>query len=264
MMKKITTIEEIQDIQFDMMMYVKRIAQKNNIKVMLSGGTLLGAARHQGFIPWDDDVDLMLMRKDYEKLIKCIERDKQSRYRVMTIKNTPTYPFSFAKIVDTKTRVNMNKEMAIENMGVAADIFPIDALPKDAGVRKKMMTVYGKLVYTVFDIRDTNYRKLERGFTYRMKTFGARMCSRIIGGLARMYSVEKATHVAVVMGQYKEKEIMKKEDMMYQTEVTFRGETFLAPRGYQKYLTSLYGKNYMSLPPKAWQRPKHAINAYWI
>ena len=72
----------------------------------------------------------------------------------------------------------------------------------------KMMTVYGKLVYTVFDIRDTNYRKLERGFSYRMKTFGARMCSRIIGGLARMYSVEKATHVAVVMGQYKEKEIM--------------------------------------------------------
>ncbi len=263
-MKKITTIEEIQDIQFDMMMYVKRIAQKNNIKVMLSGGTLLGAARHQGFIPWDDDVDLMLMRKDYEKLIKCIEQDKQSRYRVMTIKNTPTYPFSFAKIVDTKTRVKMNKEMAIENMGVAADIFPIDALPTNAKMQKEMMSVYGKLVYTVFDLRDTNYRKLEQGFSYRIRTLGARLCSRLIGGLAALFPLKKATHVAVVMGQYKEKEIMKKTDMMYQTEVIFRGEKFLAPRGYEKYLTSLYGKNYMNLPPKSWQRPKHAINAYWI
>ena len=263
-MKKITTIEEIQDIQFDMMMYVKQIAEKNHIKVMLSGGTLLGAVRHQGFIPWDDDVDLMLMRSDYEKLIKCIENDTQSRYRIMTIKNTKTYPFSFAKLVDTRTRVKFHKEMTIRHMGVAADIFPIDALPSDDAFRKKMMDVYGRLVYTVFDIRDTNYRCLEKGISYQIRTFGARICSRIIQVLGKSFSLKKATHVAVVMGQYKEKEIMKKEDMINQTEVIFRGDKFLAPRGYKRYLASLYGKNYMSLPPKAWQRPKHAINAYWI
>lgn len=262
-MRAIKSLQEVQRIEFEMMLYLKQIAEKNDIKLMLGGGTLLGAIRHKGFIPWDDDVDLMLMREDYEKLIECIEQDNNSRYKVLTVYNSPSYPHPFAKVVDTKTYIAQKRELEIKGLGVTTDLFPIDAVPRSKFMVEKLFSFVTKKTDEIISLRDLNYRKVSGGLEYWLLTLRVKMKAILIDRIARAFSLGNARYVASTMGRYGKKEIMKKESMTECVKVMFEGEEFLAPIGYKVYLTKHYGKDYMKMPPKSTQRAQHQMNVYW-
>ena len=118
-------LAEIKKIQLGALKYVKEICQKNNIDYYLMSGTLLGAVKYKGYIPWDDDIDIALKRKDYLKLIKLINDDNSDDYKILSIYNTKDYYYLFAKLVSKKTKLIENAK-EIKEMGVYIDIFPLD------------------------------------------------------------------------------------------------------------------------------------------
>ena len=117
-------LEEIQKIELDILIYLDKICKENNIKYYLSSGTLLGAIKYKGFIPWDDDIDVVLFRSDYLKLIDVLGKNDE-KYKILSIYNTEDYYYPFAKLVDTRT-VLIENSKKIKDMGVYIDIFPID------------------------------------------------------------------------------------------------------------------------------------------
>lgn len=262
-MRKIHTLKELQGIEYSMLLYVYKVAKKNNIKILLSGGTLLGAARHQGFIPWDDDIDVMLMRKDYNKLMRCLKKEKNTPYKLMTWSNTITYPLAFAKLIDTRTTIIQRKELEIKNLGVSIDIFPIDNLPNNKEKRQKYMNVTKRRMDTIAMQRDLNYRRDISLVEYWKRIIQAKINVVAIVMDMNKLSLRKTDYAAVIPGQYGEREIMRRTEMEKTVPIRFGNKKCLAPLGYKTYLTQLYGKNYMMMPPKTMQKPHHAMEAYW-
>lgn len=118
-------------IALEILKFVHRFCRDNNLRMFLSYGTLLGAIRHKGFIPWDDDVDIMMPRKDYEILLKSFP--EHPRYKLQCIKNDPKYTKAFATINDIRT---FKEEYTIrnkfnKNLCINIDIFPFDTFPDD-------------------------------------------------------------------------------------------------------------------------------------
>ena len=120
--------EEIREIQINLLETIKDICERYNIKYSLAYGTLLGAVRHKGFIPWDDDIDIFLQRPDYERLIDIISN--QSEYywlNVLDVRQKEDYYYPFAKAVDSRTLAKMADNTTPH--GIWIDLFPIDHIP---------------------------------------------------------------------------------------------------------------------------------------
>ena len=101
------TLEELKKTELDIAIYIDTFCRKNNIEYSLIGGSLLGAVRHKGFIPWDDDIDLNMTRDNYEHFIELFSKEN-GRYRLVTYKTNPQYKYLFAKVVDTQTHLIEN------------------------------------------------------------------------------------------------------------------------------------------------------------
>src|SRR5699024_7471673 len=120
-------IKEVQKDQLDILIEFDRICKKNNIKYQLFAGTLLGAIRHKGFIPWDDDIDVCMLREDYEKFLNICNKDMKNEYFLQTYNSDTNYIMQFAKLRKNNTifleRVTANCDI---HHGVYIDIFPLD------------------------------------------------------------------------------------------------------------------------------------------
>lgn len=124
-MKKIET-EEMKKLELDMLIDVAKFCDENDIRYYLSGGTLLGAVRHKGFIPWDDDIDISMPRPDYLKFVSTYNGSSEF-YQVQSIENNDKYWRTFAKVFDTRTYLKEDAiRMPKDGNGVFIDIFPID------------------------------------------------------------------------------------------------------------------------------------------
>lgn len=139
---------------------IDRICRKNNIKYSLIGGSMLGAIRHGGFIPWDDDLDVGMLRDEYEKFIKACKKDLDDRFFLQTNESDPYYVYGFAKIVLKGTYlVQFGHENTKHQKGIYVDVFPFDYIPEDEKARRRQ--------------RNTNFvlvRLLRRKFGDKDKT----------------------------------------------------------------------------------------------
>lgn len=142
-------LENMHKIQLNMLIEFDKICRRNNIKYILDAGTLLGAVRHKGFIPWDDDIDIILFRDEYNRLIEILEKLPQDKYELLSSKNKKCYCrlHSQWNLKGTKTEAyyDMNTDFTL---GICLDIFVLDNIPND-GLRKK-----------IFSIKQTLIRKL--------------------------------------------------------------------------------------------------------
>ena len=139
----VSQLKEVQQKELQILLEVDRICKRNGLTYYLIGGSALGAVRHGGFIPWDDDIDIAMPRDDYRKFLKLCSRELPAEYFLQTYTSQPDFPYPFAK-------VNLNNTTFIENRlhklnihhGIFIDVFPLDGVPH----RKMWQALEAKLV----------------------------------------------------------------------------------------------------------------------
>ena len=130
-MRAITDIKEMQHIALDVLIYLDKVCSKYGLKYFIVDGTLLGAVRHKGFIPWDDDIDVWMPRADYDRLADVIRQDGEKKYKFCTPQNTKKFIYPFGKLIDVRTGL-LDDTSAKCEIGVHIDVFPYDGLPGDS------------------------------------------------------------------------------------------------------------------------------------
>ena len=164
------TQEECRRLQVSMLKEIDSFCRTNAISYFLAFGTLLGAIRHRGFIPWDDDVDIMMPRKDYEKFM--ILFPSKGRIRFLTAQNTENYPYAFGKVIDTHTIKIEPLRSKYQVIGLDVDVFPIDNYPEDfeetkrwchsiSVTQKKMNGIFGPFWVPYYTKRKEDMGKKE-------------------------------------------------------------------------------------------------------
>lgn len=266
------SLDEMKKIELNTLKEIHRICEEQGLRYSLAGGTLLGAIRHGGFIPWDDDVDLMMPRPDYNKFIEyCMNHE--TAFRLICTETEEGYGYIFAKAVDPRTSViEHNGNRGHVDMGVFVDIFPIDGLANDLETAKKnynkkrfpreLLIAYNWTHYFRSKTRSIIYEPIRLAF-YLLSRFTKPR--KLIGKIQKQYppaAFEKYDYVCSIGGAYRTKEIMRKEVYLEYTELEFEDCRFKAVRNYHEYLSGIYG-DYMKLPPEEKRVTHHTFTAYY-
>lgn len=264
-MRQISDIKEIQRIELDIIKWFDSYAKRNSLCYYLAGGTLLGAIRHKGFIPWDDDVDIMMPRNDYQKMLSL---RSDSRYKLDECSINPDYDSPFARIWDPKTYLEWNDSKGM-NIGVFIDIFPIDGYPSNYFM-SKLHTFFLKLLRARNNsAKRINFKEGEK-FIFVKKILNhiwresPNYYAIELNNLAKKLSFEDSDYVGVTTtSDHLFRERNKKKDIFGDKAILadFEGLKLPVPSGYDIYLKNLYG-DYMKLPPKEKQISEHNFKIY--
>ena len=257
-------LREMQLMLVDMLKSTDYICKKHNIRYYLIGGSTLGAVRHNGFIPWDDDIDIAMPRKDYERFLKIAPQELPQYYEIRTYKTHPEgHVYHWAKIEDNRTTliVDWLKHLNYAG-GIFIDLFPLDGVSKYQFIRKlhfKLLFLFSKKMFYIIYRDPTIKSKLFRSpkiinMMQRSKT--RRLLHKIIHNLITPYNYDKSKYVANYTGEWLMKEIMLKEYFGTPQLFQFENHLFNIPEKYDPYLKKLYG-DYMKLPPKEKQISLH-------
>ena len=257
-------IEELKKIQKEILNEVVAFCKENNLRYCLAGGTLLGAIRHKGYIPWDDDIDIHMPRPDYEKFIATYNRKKDCKYQVVTHELDRRYEVPFAKVYLKGTIV---KEFFYKPsvFGAYIDIFPLDgvkhkwqAFVSAQGIR----CMYIKTM--IFCNRQTLARKIRLFITKLiLSPFSSHFILKTMRRIATMYDYEKCDHICSFGARTAMQEIFTRDVFDSFVDVPFEEGTYKAPKGYDIYLTQKYD-DYMQLPPEEKRVSLHNSQAYWL
>lgn len=271
-MKKIQDIREIQQIELDILDFIVKICNENNIRYYLVGGTLLGAVRHKGFIPWDDDMDIAMPRLDYQKFEEIMMKASDDcRYKLYTPQMGSFYPIPFNKVVDTRTIIKSKIVFPYTaNEGLSVDIFPMDGMGNDLIQAKRIMKSVPKRFSNIVQIgvslngiEKSNLIKviLKKLFYLPYKINGREKSINAETERLKENDFDACKYVVSTFGLRKEKEIIER-CRFDSTEIEFEGKMYKAPVGYDQYLKQMYG-DYMELPPVEQRVMCHDMQAYW-
>lgn len=245
-------LRELQLLELEILKEFDKYCRDNRLSYILAAGTLLGAIRHKGFIPWDDDVDVLMPREDYEKFRSTF---KHQRYIVRSIKNDTNWPYAYTKCLDLKTELDEHIHGA-NPIGVFIDVFPLDGLP-DNKFKSKFHFLKLDILKRILAYGLISKRPKDENIIIRcVKTIVSRLCRlfnrqsiiRKIDKLASKYPYEQSNFVAHQVLGYGYKERIEKEKMDKYKEFEFEKGFYYGPIGYDDYLTNLFGE-YMKLPP---------------
>ena len=263
MSKKEITLNEMRQLQIGLLDEIHAFCTKNSIRYSLTGGSLIGPVRNKGYIPWDDDIDIMLPRPDYEKFLKEFVPSKEY-VKLQSLHTDDTYCYPFAKVYDTRTVLI---EYGAKN-GIYVDVFPIDGWPdkKDVDAFYNDFLRINKLVTktTAF------YKFRKHPLLYKIKYYlkkifypSRRKVLSMLDDLFARYPFEKAEYVGGVVGSYGKKESVPRTVFQKYTSLPFEGKEYSCISDYDTYLSTVYG-DYMQLPPKEKRVSHHVFEAYWI
>ena len=239
--------------QMEVLQTIREICERHNILWFADYGTLLGAVRHKGFIPWDDDIDVRMLRDDYEKFCVVANKELPETMFFQNYKNDKGYPWMYSKIRMKGTKaVRIGQDRLNMEEGIYMDIFPCDGVPDDNKKKKKhnrLAKIYRKILYARIGKYscDKWYERLwwslvcviPRSYVYKqsdklVKKYTEHNCKRV--GTIGWHELPDVN--GFLNGYF--------TDL---TEVEFEGHMFYAPRDWDGFLTYSFGKDYMQLPP---------------
>ena len=261
------SLDELREVELDILKTFNNFCEENKIKYYLSNGTLLGAVKYRGFIPWDDDIDVFVPREDYDRLIS-IFKDSE-KYHLFAFERNERYRYPFAKLCDMTTlKVEENINNGVE-LGVDIDIFPMDAwdsdfekAKKEADKIKKTMFYLGISKLRRPDSRRWAKRVVKQCVMTLLKVYGSSHFVKKIIKVGRCYSLEGSKYCGCKSWCiYRAREIIPSEVFSDVVQVEFEGGYYPAPIGYDTYLRSLYG-DYEKDPPNEKQKTHHRFKAY--
>lgn len=270
------SIQEIKKCSFEILLWFKSFCEQNELRFFLCGGTLLGAVRHNGFIPWDDDIDIMMPRSDYERMKNLFP--KENKYELYSPLLTKNYTYSFSKIIDSRT---IKEESSIRDkairIGVDIDVFPIDNLPSDDSECIRYYRRIGIIDLWLF-FMSSSYSKGKTFLSSALRNLGifvARLAEFLhidsidkvlyrFDRLSQKYNKVDCQFCGITsIGHYGIRERNLKIGYESSVFVGFEGALFPAPESYSNYLAQLYGKDYMQIPPIDKRATHHSFRAYW-
>ena len=261
-------IKQLKAIQLDIMDHFHKWCIENDITYFITAGTLIGALRHNGYIPWDDDIDVVMLRPDYEKMLKLFPKD--GRYRLYSIERDPSCIYAYAKVYDFDTLMIEGNEKAHPKIGVNIDIFPLDSVTDNYEDGKKLKKQL-QLLNDILGVKQLD--KANRGLVKNVTVAVLRAISsffpyswlvkQIIRGSKKYVENTDSRYIVnAVIHAKGEREILEREWFKDTVELEFEGRKYLAPIGADQYMRRLFG-NYMQLPPEDKRVSHHRFKAYY-
>lgn len=239
--------EEIRERQMRLLRHLKELCDRHGLRYWLCYGTLLGAVRHHGYIPWDDDIDVFVEWKDLKKLVKIIQEEPD--YGIATfINNEMDFCDSCSYMYEMESDMEVNYFPMQASLGMNIDIFPLMGVPGDEKEKQQYIADMKRLHENVWNkmySRDELQKATAELIAYIDK-----------------YDFDTCADCGYVIGYYFTQEIWSADSFHKAMEMPFEGENFRVPSGWKTYLESLYGKDYMTPPPESERIPLHNFKAY--
>ena len=259
----------LKESELDILDHFDKVCNEIGVDYSLSYGTLLGAVRHKGFIPWDDDIDVVMLREDYNRFIKIGSNYLEDNYFIQTYESDPYYPRNHAKILNLNTTLieNSFNNLNIKN-GVYIDIFPIDK-ESNSVIFRKIDILYRSCIYLLKKSKYMQYNKKK----------GKKIIFFILKMIATPFSLKKLneletknrtkyndkncnyTYSDSFLQPYKLKDFNLIEYNIYKNigSITFEKKEYKSIKSYDYFLQKNYGKDYMMLPPLEKRNTTHEI-----
>lgn len=269
-------IEELKKIQIDMLVSIDEFCQKNNINYSLSSGTLIGAVRHQGYIPWDDDIDIMMHRDDYERFVSTFN-GTFNHLSLLAPELDLNYYAPYANVYDNRTLLtedgNGHRGLSI---GIKIDIFPIDSVPSDIDDYMRIMGKVNQLNHIMYIKRLENVFKSNQQFKYILTV----LILKVLYSCIPYSYLQKKVRDIAISDTYRRGESEYVDNVVYNIyskkcprfkrsvlesyiRLPFEGREFSVIKNYDVVLRTMYG-DYMQLPPEDKRIPHHNFKAYWL
>ncbi|STO53772.1 LicD family protein [Canicola haemoglobinophilus] len=267
------SLKELQMISLNILEYFHNICEEHNIKYSLGGGTLIGAIRHQGFIPWDDDIDVYMLWSEYQKFVSVWNKFNHDYYQLSPIETFDgDVAGEMAKIYDMRTYLAERHRSS----HIFIDIFVLDYVPSDLDLLYKSMKKHRRLKLRFSSLKKRFYRakdnSLMKKIFGKLAQFFYQKMQTNLSWLRENYNEKNSENIGLFLSDYGgwQKSYMPKEYFSKFEKVKFEDKYFYVTKNYHEHLTDYYG-NYMQLPPENERMPKHGTwnmehgtwNVYW-
>lgn len=232
--------------QMNIMKYLKKVCEENNIDYYLAYGTLLGGVRHRGFIPWDDDVDIYIKGKDVDRLARLI--NQSDRYKMVTCNNCEDFFDQIPLLVDCNSVVDLNCFPLQATTGISIDIFPLYGVPSK---EKELETYVEKLKNLEMEKWNCLYDKKK-----------CHLATLKLNEYISSYDFDESEYTGFFLSPYFTKDYIRTECFAEKQYIMYEDEEYCIPGGYEEVLTTIYG-DYMQLPPVEKRGKRHYYKAYY-
>ncbi len=266
---KLITENEMKNVQLSILDEVVAFCDKENIKYFLFAGTLLGAIRHKGYIPWDDDIDIAMNRDDYERFINIFPKDHPFLYLYRNNSEYKNCPFFFTKVCQRGTIIHefYLDEKYIKGCGVNIDIFPIDSYISYENAIKSMKKVaFLKMIVSLKASKksfSTIRGVIKSIISIILSPISMAYLNRVFYKIIKKENARFSKFSGNTVGAYGDKEILEKEVFEELIDVEFENKKYKGLKEYDKFLSAVYG-DYMKFPPKEKQVTHHCFEGFWL
>ena len=268
------SMKDIQSVSLDILKFIAGICEREGFRYSLMYGTLIGAVRHKGYIPWDDDVDIMMPRPDYEKFLRyaATHHEEFGYYEIFNRDIQKDYLYSITRVSDSRYIIFKDDERNC-GMGIFIDIYPYDGLGNDYNEAKEILTETKQTCNTIVDITRkrlslNNRMNIKGKISYLLTHFknklkGVDYFIRKLEENVAPYSYDTSDYVGPAMWFFtKPEKVLFKKDLFEELiKLPFEDGMFYAPSRYAELLTQEYG-DYMQLPPEEKRIYQHQYLAY--
>lgn len=254
-------LRQLQLAELEILKEFVRICEEHGLRYYLVGGTLLGAVRHKGFIPWDDDIDVAMPREDYDRFAKIAPQELGSQYFYQCPDTDPYYFLTYAKVRKNGTAVYEERfKKAKFHKGIFIDIFPLDFCPRPGLICHLLFNVLAVMNYRgQVDSGETYepYKEISGKIGYTvLRLFSPKGLVRMRKRLLRLSKrLSQGAYVASYSGAYGyHREVFPAMWFVEGADVLFEGKTYKGPTEVNRELEQIFGENFMEFPPAADQK----------